>query len=176
MQENRQSDMQLIAWTVIIVTSVLFDQLSKSAVLNSPIADGMRAELWPGFIDFRYTRNEGAFFGMMDDKTLLLIIVSGIALIGIAVWVFVERKRIHPLTGIAVSMIIGGGIGNEIDRIAMGSVTDFIHFDFDFPVLHEFPIFNIADIYVTIGAVLLIVSVIGFDRKLFDDKEKKENE
>ena len=79
------------------------------------------------------------------------------------------RKKLSPLLSVALSMIAGGGVGNQIDRIFRGEVIDFLNFQFI-----DFPIFNVADCFVTVGCVLAGISIIFFDRwVLFDDKDKK---
>ena len=82
------------------------------------------------------------------------------------------RKKVPPLLGISLAMIVGGGIGNQIDRIANGFVVDFLEFQF-----MDFAVFNIADCFVTVGAFLVLIDILFVNRNLFSDgrdsKDKK---
>ena len=155
-------------WGFVAVLAVVLDQISKSVVVDKlkPITE---AELIPHFIGFRYIENTGAAFGMMQGYRWLFISLSTIAIIGISVFLVVSGKKIHPLTGLGISMIVGGGIGNQIDRIINGYVVDFIEFQFV-----DFAVFNVADSFVTVGAVIVIICAIFVDKNLFSDKKKKE--
>lgn len=155
--------MQLVIWGLIAAAAVVLDQISKSVVVERLLPIGS-AEFLPGFIGFRYCENTGAAFGMMKGFRWGFIILSTVAIAAIAVYLIICRKKVHPLTGVAMAMIVGGGIGNQIDRIANGYVVDFIEFQFV-----DFAIFNVADSFVTVGAVLIIISVIFFDKNLLDD-------
>ena len=159
--------MRLVAWGLIIAVSVVLDQVSKSIVVERLMPVG-NADFLPGFIGFRYVENTGAAFGMMKGLRWVFISLSTVAVIGIIIYLIVRRKTVHPLTGVALAMIAGGGIGNQIDRIANGYVVDFIEFQFV-----DFAIFNIADSFVTVGAALIIISVLFFDKNLFGESEKK---
>ena len=74
------------------------------------------------------------------------------------------RKKVPPLLGISLAMIVGGGIGNQIDRIANGFVVDFLEFQF-----MDFAVFNIADCFVTVGAFLVLIDILFVNRNLFSD-------
>ena len=76
------------------------------------------------------------------------------------------------MLNIPLLLVLSGGIGNMIDRIGNGFVVDFIQFDF----FKSFPVFNVADCYVTIGGALVLVYVLFIDRNLFSDKKKEKNE
>ena len=155
-------------WGFVAVLAVVLDQISKSVVVDKlkPITE---AEFITHFIGFRYIENTGAAFGMMQGYRWLFISLSTIAIIGILVFLIVSGKKIHLLTGLGLSMIVGGGIGNQIDRIINGYVVDFIEFRFV-----DFAVFNVADSFVTVGAVIVIICAIFVDKNLFSDKKKKE--
>lgn len=116
----------------------------------------------PGFMDFTHVRNTGAAFGFLNGvdfpfKTLVIAIVATSALIGMAVYTkgLVSEQL---LARIGLSLIIGGAAGNLIDRVAVGSVVDFV--DVYFRDWH-FWAFNIADSAITIGVALMILDMIG---------------
>ncbi|MBE6637549.1 MAG: signal peptidase II [Ruminococcaceae bacterium] len=155
--------MSLILWSAIIVGSVILDQVTKFLVVRDlmPISTHM---VWEGVLRFRYVENTGAAFGMLKGQRWFFIILSTIAIVGIMIYLVKCRRSIPPLFGIALAMIAGGGIGNQIDRIANGYVVDFIEFLFV-----DFAVFNVADCFVTVGACLLIFDMLFLERQLFLD-------
>ncbi len=151
----------------IIVASVILDQITKVIALNElkPIVSH---PFIPGFIEFRFTTNPGIAFGMLGGQGWLFIPISSIAIIIVIFVLFRFRKKLSPLLSVALSMIAGGGIGNQIDRIFRGEVIDFLNFQF-----FDFPIFNVADCFVSVGCVLAGIAIMFFDRwVLFDEKDK----
>ncbi len=153
--------MQLILWAVIVIGSVILDQWTK----HLAVADLMPIEstvVIDGLLGLRYVENTGAAFGMMKGQRWFFIILSTVAILGIAVYLVVKRKKVPPLLGIAMAMIVGGGIGNQIDRIMNGYVVDFLEFLFI-----DFAVFNVADCFVTVGAFLAMFDLILIDRKYF---------
>ncbi len=104
--------------------------------------------------------NTGAAWGMFSDKTIWLIVVSIIMIIALLVFnYFVKNKNMWYC--LSFSFILGGAVGNLIDRIVFGYVRDFIYLDF-FPT---FPIFNFADSFLCVGAVMLIIHILFFSGK-----------
>ncbi len=155
---------------VIIAVSVILDQVTKYIALTDLKPIGVHPFI-PKLLEFRFTLNEGIAWGMLAGKQWIFIPTSLIA-IGIVIYIIIRyRKQISPLLCISLAMIAGGGIGNQIDRIFSGAVIDFLNFLFI-----DFPIFNVADCFVSVGSVLAIFSVLVFDRKLlFDDKNTENN-
>ncbi len=161
-------DMRRAVWGIIAAFAIALDQISKYIVVKQLKPVGTAAFI-PYLIGFRYIENTGAAFGMMQGYRWLFITLSSVAIIAISVFLVVSRKKIHMLTGIGFAMIVGGGIGNQIDRILNGFVVDFIEFQFV-----EFAVFNIADSFVTIGAVIVIICALFIDKDLFSsDMGKK---
>jgi signal peptidase II len=119
-----------------------------------------------GFLGWEYVRNTGAAFGSFSNNTAVLSVITGIIIvIGLAA---IVMKKIRSKFLLTVSvMIISGGIGNLIDRISKGYVTDYIKVLFV-----DFPVFNFADILVTCGSFLLIFYLIW---DIFNDRKKKKN-
>ena len=143
----------MLIWIVVMVASVFVDQLTKQLVVNF-LDREEPFELIPGVFRFSYVENDGAAFGMLDDHRWIFMTVSIIAIIGIAVYLFGFSKEGWTFQ-IGLSLIISGGIGNMIDRLALGYVVDMLEFDF-----MEFAIFNVADSFVCIGAGLVILMLI----------------
>lgn len=100
-----------------------------------------------------YIRNFGAAFSILQGRQLLLLIVTGVVLLGILVFLIMKRGELHSCLVWALSLIVAGGMGNFIDRAWLGYVPDF----FDFRI---WPIFNVADVSVCCGAGLLLIYVI----------------
>lgn len=159
----------MILWIIIAVLSVAVDFISKVIVSSNMELYGT-APFLPGIIEFRYIRNTGAAWGMFSDSRWVFMVLTAIAIIAIPFFLY-KFGKVHKLFGISLSLIWGGAIGNMIDRVFYGSVVDFINFQFV-----DFPVFNIADCCVTIGAAMMLVYVIFFDKTLFRDSKKKEEE
>lgn len=100
----------------IIVVSVGIDALSKYLV-TANIALGESVTVIPHILDFTYIRNEGAALGMLSDKRFVFLILSTVAIIGMTVVLFVRHKQLGKLYSVCFALIIGGGIGNMIDRL-----------------------------------------------------------
>jgi signal peptidase II len=123
--------------------------------------------LWEGVFHLTYVENRGAAFGMLSNHRWVFMILSTMAILGLSVYLFWGRSYLadknedgsYPIlplfTGLSLAMVISGGIGNMIDRIWLGYVVDF----FDFTLI-DFAVFNVADCFVTVGAVLLAVSLL----------------
>ncbi|MBQ7306923.1 MAG: signal peptidase II [Clostridia bacterium] len=135
------------------------------------IFEGKNFSIIKGFIGILSCHNEGAAFSMLSGKQTFLIVVTSILLLGmVAVYYFSNPKNI--LLELSLSFIIGGAIGNLIDRIAFGYVRDFIHLEFV-----NFAIFNIADSFLTIGMIGLCVYVLFMDDEFLNfKKQDKTNE
>ncbi|MGN0658349.1 MAG: signal peptidase II [Emergencia sp.] len=141
------------------ITAVLLlaaDQLSKAAV-RSWMQVGDSISIIGDFFRLTYIRNSGAAFSILSGQRLLLVIVPVLA-IAAALWYLHRHRGEHWSLYTSWMLIITGGIGNLIDRIVFGSVTDMIDFSI-FP-----PIFNVADIYVTLGCGLFILYVLAGER------------
>lgn len=142
-----------LIYSAIIAVGVALDQLSKLLVSTylKPVGS---VPLWRGVLHFTYVENDGAAFGMLDDHRWVFMVISTVAIIGLSFYLFSGLAEGWLYTT-AVAMIISGGIGNMIDRIAYGFVVDFIDF-----CLINFAVFNIADCFVCIGAGLLVLALV----------------
>jgi signal peptidase II len=137
----------------IIFVLILFDFLTKCLVthlynLNEGIV------IIKNFLKFIYIKNTGAAFGLLNKHIIVLIIVTILITIYLIKELFTNKTKLYSLSYI---LIISGAIGNLIDRVFRGYVIDFISFTL---FGHEMAIFNIADIYVTFGVILLIFNMI----------------
>ncbi|HHW90274.1 MAG TPA: signal peptidase II [Clostridiales bacterium] len=161
---------------VIIVCVIFADLLTKTIVENN-LTLGQSVVLIPKFLSITYVLNEGAAFSMLEGKRWFLIAVTTVAVLILLLYLIYDCDKLTVLMKTAIALLIGGAIGNMVDRLAIGAVRDFIefiYFGLDLPLLGEsFAIFNLADSAVTIGTVLLIIGVIiGHHKKeKQDDKE-----
>ena len=161
----------MILWTIIIILSVVLDQITKLIAIAC-LDVGESVKFIPGIINFTHIKNDGAAFGMLDNARWVFLIISAAAIIGLPFLLYKYRK-VHFLFGFSISLIIGGAIGNMIDRLFApnGFVTDFIELAF-----MDFAIFNVADIFVCVGAFLMFIYLAFLDKTIFppNDKNKKE--
>ncbi len=138
--------------TIIVVLGVLADQLSKIWISNHFY--GMSRVIIPGVLSYSYVENTGAAFGMLGDSTVMLAVVTGLLALVLLYVLIRYRHLFSRLSKIALAFMMAGALGNLVDRVFLGYVVDFIKFDFI-----EFAVFNIADICVNMGTVLLILSI-----------------
>ncbi len=121
------------------------------------------------FIEIYYIENDGAAWGMLGGKTWVLVAITAVIMIAL-VYLMIKYAKKNKIFFWSASLIISGGIGNMIDRIFnQGYVTDFLHFTFI-----DFPVFNVADITVCIGAGLLILYFVIDTIKEQKEKSQKQ--
>jgi signal peptidase II len=143
-------------WTALVmVLVVVLDQLSKSAVRKSIVPGETRAVL-PG-IQLVDTRNKGVAFGFLPGRHVAVTVLVGAALV--ILLVYFVRHRDKPLIWLPTGMLLGGAIGNILDRVSAGSVTDFVKLPLGWPA------FNLADACITLGVLLLLFVIESSDRR-----------
>lgn len=142
----------------LAVVLAVVDQILKYIVVQNLKPIGSYS-LIPGLLDFTYVENRGAAFGILSNQRWFFIVTTAILMIAILILLF--RYHHHTgLTYLASGLILGGGLGNMVDRVWLGYVVDYIHVSF-FP-----PVFNFADCAVVIGTALFVIHVLFFaDRK-----------
>ncbi len=145
----------------LIAATVVADQLTKAAALSA-LSQGIAVPVFPGF-NLTLGFNEGASVGMMGGvmagKPLLMAALTGALTLAFAVMAF---RAQHPLERIGYGLVVGGALGNIIDRLRQGAVTDFL--DFYWRDWH-WPTFNVADIAITLGAVLILAASLPLRRR-----------
>jgi signal peptidase II len=140
-------------YPIFIIAAVIgLDQFAKFLALTTLASNG-EFIIIPKFLELTFVQNFGIAFGMFQNKVLFFIITTSIITAVILYFVYKMYKKNTFIT-ICLSMILGGAIGNLIDRIRLGYVVDFIHFNF-FP-----PVFNIADSAVVVGAIALSIAIL----------------
>lgn len=135
--------------------ALALDQLTKWAVQRFP----GRRELIPGILRCRPVRNSGMAFSMLSGHLWLLAGLTAVLLAGLAAWL-VSHPDEPPLTRAGFWLILGGGLGNLVDRLAFGAVTDFLELPFV-----RFAVFNVADVCVCAGAILAALGTLSAERK-----------
>lgn len=155
---------------MIILVVIALDMTTKFLLVPNSEEDFSTTVLIPDVLEILPVHNTGAGFSILSGKTWLLILMSAIFLVAYVTFDIIF-KRNSVLYEIASACIIAGAIGNLIDRVVFGYVRDFVYLKFI-----NFPVFNVADISLTVGCVLLIVYMlisIGKDKK---EAKKDENE
>ena len=137
----------------IIAVLIVIDQLVKAYVVQN-IALGEIKSWIPNLVSLTYLQNRGAAFSMLQDQQWFFALITFVVM-GVAVWYL--HKHIEDswwlVTGLV--LIIAGGLGNFIDRISQGFVVDMFHLDFI-----NFAIFNVADSYLTVGVIVLVLAML----------------
>ena len=152
-------------WTLLILCIILADQLVKGIVVkNLSGFDSVTAI--PHILNFIYVENTGAAFSILSEKTAVLSIISVLFCIAVIAYWLIKKPQSEMLK-LSLSLLLAGAVGNAIDRIARGFVVDFIELSFI-----RFPVFNIADISITFGTVLLMIYLLFFDK---DGRKNGEN-
>ena len=156
---------------IFIILGILIDQLVK-VIIRVNISVGEHISVIKGFFNIAHVENTGAAWGGFSGFTVILIIVS-IIILGYFIYLYknIDFKR-KIVFSISLVLVIGGTIGNLIDRLFFRSVTDFL----DFNIFgYDFPVFNIADILLVVGFFLFLVDMIFIsdnDTKAKDNKEE----
>ena len=155
----------MVLWTLLIALSVLIDQIAKLIVVKMlPLYDSV--VVIKGFFSFSHIQNRGAAWGMFSENRWIFLTATAVALVVLPIILYKYRKT-HVLFGTSMSLIIGGAIGNMIDRVFLGYVVDFLEFTFI-----DFPVFNIADVCIVVGTFMMAAYILFFDKTLFVDKKK----
>jgi signal peptidase II len=144
---------------IIAVFVMAVDQFTKWLVVRF-MTIGESIPIWEGLVYLTSHRNRGAAFGILQNQRLLFIVITIVVVIGVIYYLWkVKDKRIF--LSLALALILGGAVGNFIDRLFRGEVVDF--FDVKIPLgsfYYDFPIFNVADSALVIGVILMLIDTI----------------
>ena len=142
------------------------DQFTKYLVVaNIPLFGDV--PFLPGFIQFTYVQNTGAAFSMMQGMRWVFIAIFAVLTVLIVLEYFKFRMPFTKFDRILIACIYGGGLGNMIDRAFRGYVVDMIETQF-----MNFPVFNVADCFITCGCILLIIRLAFFNKAFWKDEKK----
>jgi signal peptidase II len=142
-------------YIILAVFIVIIDQGTKYLAIIR-LKDKQPISIINNFLQLKYVENRGAAFGILQNKQMPLIILTFLILIGIIYYLYKNRK-LTKISKISLWGIIGGSIGNLIDRIRLNFVVDFI--DVNFWGYYDFPVFNLADSFLVVFTILLSILV-----------------
>ena len=138
---------------VIVLLLIGLDQLVKNYVVQQiPLGE---VRLWiPNLVSLTYLQNRGAAFSMLQDQQWLFAVITLVVMVG-AIWYLHKHMEDSLWMVLGLTLIIAGGLGNFIDRMSQGFVVDMFHLDFI-----NFAIFNVADSYLTVGVIVLLIAML----------------
>lgn len=157
--------MTAIITAVISAIIVVIDQVIKYFVVEN-LQSGDNVPFIGNLLTLTYVENRGAVFGIMQNMSWLFAIIT-MVMIAIFFYIIIKKKITNKLFISGIILVIGGGIGNLIDRLFRGFVVDYLQLSF-FP-----PVCNFADYCITIGAVLMVIFVLFFSEKKDENKLEK---
>ena len=137
----------------IITALIILDQMVKAYVVQN-IALGEIKSWIPNLVSLTYLQNRGAAFSMLQDQQWFFAVITLVVMVG-AIWYLHKHIEDSFWTVFGLVLIISGGLGNFIDRISQGFVVDMFHLDFV-----NFAIFNVADSYLTVGVIVLMIAML----------------
>ena len=155
-QQSLGIRLAIFCWAGAIAFSL--DQLTKRWVLSN-IPAGSKRPFIPGVLDLFHVQNDGAAFSIGSGRPLFFAALTAVVVLGMIYAVMREKNLPYPLIAI-LGLVAGGGIGNGLERVAHGSVTDFLATTF-----MNFAIFNVADIFVTCGIIAACIYWFVWDSK-----------
>ncbi len=166
-----------LIWIITTIILVIVDQYTKAIAVNT-LKDTPGIPLWEGVFELVYVENRGAAFGMLQGQQTFFYITTSIVLLFIF-YVILKmpdmKEKKYRFLMICAIFITAGAIGNLIDRVILGYVVDFLYFK-----LINFPVFNVADIYVSVSSICLLILLLFYykdeDLRIFEWKKNKEEE
>ena len=159
--------MQYLFMILFVAGATALDQLTKFLVVENIPLYG-HVEFIPEFLSFTYVQNNGAAFSSFKGMQWLFVLVFIVFTAGV-VWEFIKKKM--PFTTFerwCIAAIYAGGLGNMIDRLRFGYVVDMVKTEF-----MNFPVFNVADCFITCGCIAMLVHLFFFNKEFWKDEKKK---
>ncbi len=164
----------------VVAFVIIFDLVTKFSVVNASIEAGMPetgsywrlATVIEGFFLITYVQNTGAAWSLGGGSDVFMTVVIVITFIAIAAFLFLlffPDKRKNMLFLVSLALITGGAAGNLIDRVSLGYVRDFLDF---YPFGYNFPVFNVADMGLVIGVIMMIVCILVYFFRTEKNSEK----
>ncbi len=140
---------------IIIISVIILDQLSKILTLKylKPVRD---IPIIDNIFHLTYVENRGAAFGLFQNQKMFFLITT-IIVLGF-IWFYAKNNKLNKIMIWGLSLVAGGAIGNLIDRVRLGFVVDYFNV-----AIINFPVFNIADCAVVIGAALISIYILKYD-------------
>ena len=164
--EQEEFSMHFALFALFAGLIVAADQISKYFTVAC-IALGERVPFIPGLIRLTYVRNTGAAFSSFEGQQWLFALIF-IVFTVLVIWEYFKKSM--PFTKLerwCIAAIYGGGLGNMIDRVRLGYVVDMIETEF-----MVFPVFNIADCFITCGCILMMISLVFINKEFWKEEKK----
>lgn len=141
-----------------ILLFAFLDQLTK-ILITEILSSGSSIPVVPGFFNLVLTYNRGVAFGFMSDWSepfrLVVISLTSVMAFSLLIWMYVKTYRSYKLHSFAIALILGGAIGNIVDRVRYSAVVDFLDFHIN---TYHWPAFNVADSCICIGVFILLIA------------------
>lgn len=137
-------------FTLVAVLSIMLDQASKAVVVVA-MEPGRTVTVIPGLLSITHSTNTGAAFGLLRGSGQVVFLAALVLIVMIMAWFFYSREQMGAWSFIGLGLVIGGAVGNLVDRVLRGRVIDFID-------LGWWPVFNFADIAIVGGVIIVVVS------------------
>lgn len=158
--------MQFVLYFLFAAGIVAVDQYTKYLTVATIPLHGSK-EFLPGVLGLTYCQNQGAAFSSFQGLQWLFVLIFALFTLGILWEYFKKPMPFSRLERWCIAAIYGGGLGNMIDRLRMGYVVDMLETRF-----MDFPIFNVADCFITCGCILLMLSLIIWNRSIWKEETK----
>ena len=154
------------ALALFVVLITLLDQITKAiTVANIPLHTDIG--VIDGFFHFTYVQNTGAAFSSFEGMRWLFVLIFAVLTVAIGYELVKKTMPFSKLEWWCIAAIYGGGLGNMVDRIRLGYVVDMIEVEFI-----RFPVFNVADCFITCGCIGMLVSLVFFNKEFWKDEKK----
>ena len=159
--------MQFLAYVLFVAGIVAADQFTKYlTVANIALYEDI--PFIPGLLQLTYVQNTGAAFSSFEGQQWLFALIF-VFFTGLVLWEYFKKPMgFTTFERWCIASIYGGGLGNMIDRVRMGYVVDMIETTFI-----EFPVFNVADCFITCGCILMMIHLVLFNKEFWKDEKKK---
>ena len=158
--------MQFILFSIFAILIVVADQITKFiTVANIPLFG--HVDFLPGILGFTYVQNTGAAFSALEGMQWLFVVIFLVLTAAILYEYFKKPMPFSTFERWCIAAIYGGGLGNMIDRVRVGYVIDMLKTEFI-----RFPVFNVADCFITCGCIAMMVSLIFFNKEFWKEEKK----
>lgn len=151
----------MIVYYIFAIFLIVVDQLTKYGIVQNFDLHEVQ-EVIPGILSFFYIQNKGAAWGIFEGRMIFFFLIT-VVVVGGMIYSVHKQGVQHKIVGISFSFLLSGALGNFIDRMRLGYVVDMFKLDFI-----NFPIFNVADMCLTIGVILMVIYIIFIE----EDEEK----
>ena len=158
--------MQFLLFSIFAVLIVVADQVTKYITVAS-IPLFSHVDFIPGFLGFTYVQNTGAAFSALEGMRWLFVVIFVVLTAAVFYEYFKKPLPFSNFERWCIAAIYGGGLGNMIDRVRLGYVVDMIKTEF-----MDFPVFNVADCFITCGCIAMMVSLIFFNKEFWKEEKK----